>query len=540
MIIEASSGKAEVAFTKTMVALAIYYLDGEVPDELATQLSSWVRLGRKFADSIELASEYVKSTNIVSRNVDYERGINVVQDFADALYANRAMYKDDPNLDQIHADLINDSLLLIRKDSEPALNRMTNKVHNLGDNELTLAFTADEVDDQGDLISQIRKVVKRLVGRSEDRLSLADAKEARASNPDVYEQYLELNRNLNAMYKEALRTIIRSSGESLMDIEEAVEALKSRGVTRINLPLGFDGKVDEAGKLYTTADVQIDGGVSNTTVTMNPTYDAEEDNGYVFTAVPFGGKKPQHYYTVGYRKDKRSSNFKKVDKLGESISNMKSRWRQIMVKEGSEQLPALILELVYQTSARIGSNPTGTNTEARGIRTIKVEDVRFSGQKMKITYLGKSNKTQTHIINGEKDRFRKKAIELVKELRKGKKKGDYVFSEDGNLVSYGRVAELLKKLNSPVTLHKFRHLRGTEMATRILENSELIGQDGVTQAQAKKWLKEELTKVGKVLGHFSGENVTPNTAIKYYINPDVAKTFFGKLGLRVPSNIPQH
>jgi hypothetical protein len=65
-----------------------------------------------------------------------------------------------------------------------------------------------------------------------------------------------------------------------------------------------------------------------------------------------------------------------------------------------------------------------------------------------------------------------------------------------------------------------------------------LTKGSVTQAQADKWVKESLTKVGDALHHRSGTKVTAMTAIKSYIDPGLLVNFYEDLGLRVPKWVP--
>jgi hypothetical protein len=62
---------------------------------------------------------------------------------------------------------------------------------------------------------------------------------------------------------------------------------------------------------------------------------------------------------------------------------------------------------------------------------------------------------------------------------------------------------------------------------------------GSTQPQVEKIVKGLAVQVGALLGHVSGEKITPMTSIKNYIVPDVIARFFEDRKLRVPGWLPK-
>lgn len=246
------------------------------------------------------------------------------------------------------------------------------------------------------------------------------------------------------------------------------------------------------------------------------------------------------YYTVDYRKQKTEEKYTGVSELLEKVETVQKKWRSYLYSNSSnlKQICATMVELVYQTCGRIGTDVYAlrATNPSYGISTLTPKHIKISSNKMILDYIGKKGVRQKHTVLGN-TKETKRLIQLVKELMEGKGPNDFIFTYKGKHVTGTLVNKFLKGMGSPVTIHKIRTLRGTKLAENLLAKKTF--KKDVSEAEVNKWVKAEMTKVGQLLGHFSGEKVTPATAIRSYINPIVFEEFYSRLGLRPPKFIQQ-
>jgi hypothetical protein len=103
------------------------------------------------------------------------------------------------------------------------------------------------------------------------------------------------------------------------------------------------------------------------------------------------------------------------------------------------------------------------------------------------------------------------------------------------------VNKWFKRSGASVTVHKLRHVKGTEVFKQLLEENKakiFERKNPLTQAEADKMLKLLATKVGGILGHVrgvgAGQKVTGATALQAYIDPSVVRDYYTRLNLRAP------
>ncbi len=461
-----------------------------------------------------------------------------------------ALFKARPNLDKdisIPAEklsMLKDLGSAFRSNSTGAVSRLERRVALLKDSNLTSLFTIAEVapassDDQKAVFDAIKKLTKKYARVSTDKLSAADEAEMKLKHPEQAKEYRRLRTQARKIYENFVRDYVRRSGRPYVPYEELMKALtKSRIVN--SLPTGFVGNIDEHLNLVTLAGKVIQG-TAVSEVIMNPKYDPETDDTYVFKAKGPAGT--NNIYTLDYIAEKRGA--RKEEKLGdmeENSAKYRGKWLRdlAMGGESRNRIMAAEVEIIYITAARTG-NPgnatidraTGETIPTHGITTLKVKHVVPYQGGYRISYDGKKLSANDYMIL-PKTPTNKRIIKIIDEMREGKEANDPLWTFQGKTIPTLAVANYFKSLGAKATLHTIRHMLGTKLAREILKGSPLK-KGTVTQSAAEKWYKEALIKVGEALSHTTGSKPTSITAIKSYISPTLQIEFFKKLGLRTPA-----
>jgi DNA topoisomerase IB len=188
--------------------------------------------------------------------------------------------------------------------------------------------------------------------------------------------------------------------------------------------------------------------------------------------------------------------------------------------------------------ARIGGlNNEKDGKPTYGLSTLQVRHANVNKGTLILSYDGKDGIHQRHVIKPDTDE-KKRIIAIVERLMRGKGRSDPLWTDpNGKRIDAGRFNAYLKSLKIPITAHKFRHIRGTLLMSDLIAKAR-IAKDA-PQNEVEAGVKKLATRVGELLGHKSGDKVTPATAIKAYIVPSVIAAFFKSRGLRVPHWLPQ-
>lgn len=535
-----------INFTKCLAVMAIS-LAGKDVVHLKAQFQTWVTGAQPFLKKFGLLRDfsYVSSAFLKS-NMEFteDQGAEASARFKPAV----ADFQRDTSITQEQLAMLKDCLLYFRKDSEPALNRITKNIFAVtGDAKFAGEFILDEDDDGGNDVGDKRneaamiKIVTTLTGRKNDPiLTLNEARDLREEKPKTMERYSELRKVFVTNYKRALFKFVRTSGKPYVDVKVARKYLDAMGCNYI--PNGFVGNIDEQGRLYTTAGKQIAGMLIGSVV-MNPSYDPKKDNTYVCHLV---GNKGQALRTVDFIKGNKAERFDKVAEFMDNVDKFRTKWLKDLDSYDSKiQTIAAMVEAIYQTQARIGGDSKNQDGEDRyGMSTLLVKQLKSVQGGFEFNYVGKKGTEQHHFLPSN-TMSNRKVIKIIKDLIKGKRPDDVVFTNRGKPLGGGPVNSYLKSIGVPagITIHKFRHLAGTKLAMGILKKAPFKKTDKPTQASVEKWIKEEMKQVGEMLHHRTGsgdnQKVTGMTAINAYIDPKTLATFFNNLGLRVPRWVPK-
>lgn len=454
-----------------------------------------------------------------------------LEELAAILKDKQALISKEIDMSTVQVTIVKNFVSIIRSGSMTAHRSLDKNVTTLNDAALTKLFVEENEIDQSSVIGAIDKFCKKVFRKAFADLTIDDRNNLREKNPDVYKEFLKLQRDKNQALKNEIRSFVRSSGDSVVSISKMIAHLKKSNIEH-RIP-SFDGFIDDAGALYNKNKVKLNGAVTGR-IELNPNYDADEDNTYVFLHYPlFGNGQPQRIYTMDYKKGKTVKKFDVVNEAVDALPKMVKRWRQDLKGDISElnTICALVLELIYITSGRIGSTKGAT-----GISSVLVKEVSTrSKQLITFKYVGKKGVEQIHTIKTNSV-VTEHLYKMILKLKAGKGSNDYLmtYGPRQTVIKGGQVNTYLKSIGAPdgMTLHKFRHIRGTSVAKEVLAKHPFGTGRNAKESEVNKWVLDALKKVGEKLGHISGEKVTATTAIQNYIDPNVLKEWFDSLGVR--------
>lgn len=530
-------------FIKVLYVAAASVAAENVNKDLTKEANAWVP-GAKVA---EAAIGVPVIPSVVSL---LKGGAQSTDDYVPVFKALRKALKlevnTDPAIGHTQVDQLNALTGYLVSNSEQALRKVTALAPATGEQSIVAAFVFKAAS-QTDYIKPLEKIVKAATGRKGQVLTAEEGKALAASHPTVYKEYLRLRKAYNIVWKDELRNLVVESGKNLLDYDKVLAYMAKKDIKH-TLPPGFHGLIDANGKLYTTAGKEIANvpGVGFSVV-MNPDYNAKTDNGAVFTTVNGQGKVSGYIYTIEYKQKTTKEKFEKVKALDAVLDKVKKKWIGYM-KLGDTSpacMMSTMLELLYAFSARIGSMGNAAGGQATyGISTLLVGHIHIKGTGLVIDYQGKDNVRQVHKVLPSSP-VAKMLINNIKLYCEGKQRKDFVFSTMVNgkvdKVTGGEVNRWFQTLGAPVTVHKLRHVRGTELFQQLLDANEdkIFGRKTpLTQAQADEMFKQLAVKVGAMLGHVrgvgEGQKVTPMTAVQNYISPELMIGFYDRLGLRPP------
>lgn len=480
----------------------------------------------------------------------YEDSIKL---FANKVVATRI--KQDTGLSDAEWKIAVSALAWANSGSNTAFLTMRKLGFTVGLPAESLALVAAESVTQQKPASELAALLKKngLVpdaGQPVLRLSPDQSKAFKETKPKEWIKYDKLRKELLAAYKVELQNYCRAKGGP-QPIDEVRRHMQQRGFVVTTLPEGFVGKIGDDGHLYTTTgnELNVSTGVR---VQMNPKYDAKADNGYVFTYLPTPSSNRQFAYTLAWVAAQRESKFKIARELEDKLDKVQAKYRRdLRGTDPEKRTLATMLELQYITAMRIGNvgNATkdaqGNLEPTYGLSTLQVSQVKKKGAGLHITFPGKKGVPAKYTILPA-DLVLKKVVDnikalLVTENGEPRPPKDYVFEDSTGRYTGTRVNKYLRSVSgiAGVTNHKIRHMRGTAAAREILQGAP----KRLDQKAAETWFLESMTKVGSLLNHVKGigsdQKVTPATAIKNYIDPELSIGFFKDRGLRIPKFLVQ-
>jgi len=475
----------------------------------------------------KVINDYIKSGGDYYK-IEYE-----LADFATVLRDARALIEKDQSVPHEIVTLLKTAIMVAQTGSEPAIARLQKLASLIRDPVINSLYAPVKVEKADKYKQAVRALVKKLTGKPNLELTAEERAAASAKKTAIYKEFLKARAAMLQTGKTKLAHMVRSSGKSMIDAKKASDALDKEGYVH-TIPKGFVGLIDDAGKFYTSAgnSIAVPAGGE---VQMNPKYDAAKDNGYAFMGRGYGVKDWGRYYTDAFRQRQNALKFEKVANFSGKIDALRAKWGKEIVAGGKGLIPALILEIAYQTQARIGSKGNQTDGEnTYGVSTLLGKHVTVKGNSIVFAYTGKSGVKQRHIMTPE-DVIAKKAISYLQDFKAETGPNDHIFSLKGGAPVTGNyVNAYLRSLGSPVTIHKLRTFKGSKMVKELLADIPKKLQKGASQKDATDYLKKKVLEVGKALGHMNGDKPTAMTSLRSYVGPDVIQDYYDRIGVRPP------
>ncbi len=465
---------------------------------------------------------------------------HILDEVHQELNKDRRKWLSDPNITPSQVKLANNLIRMMGTDEPEDIARHEKNVEvnlkAIENPQLRQMYSPQKVD-QSPIIRDLKSVVKRLTGRT-NAIELTRAEsdkfkgERYKDKPDV-KLYRKLRTQLKQSAKDAVREHIKSKGLDHMPVADVRKHLEKNKIIGHDLRPVFNPlHITSDYKLATTLGHEINAFPTkdfDSTVQYNPNYNPNKDNGYVFK---YGDTNVAQ--TVKRRMGRDKAKFEeKVEPTAEIWdSKVKPRIkRDLLSSDTHRQMMGLILHLLDEHVARIGTNPS----DSKGLTTWRVKQMstaRADGS-VRISYLGKKDVQQAHVIKPNNIE-NKRSIYLLKNLVKGKKPSDFIFTEGNKRITPTQVNSYLQQdLKLPITAHKVRNIKATMMMRDLVASKPL--KKKVSQAEAEKHFKNLALTVAERLGHYgSTGKVTPTTAIKNYVSPAIGKNYFTSRGYRVP------
>lgn len=454
-------------------------------------------------------------------------------------------FYSSPDINEAQGKLAKAAVALLSPDSstveakDAALDRLITVLPNRLLRQMCTKSESLEKSDQQKHIDELKALVKSQVKRNDTKLTKEELDKLKTTKRDLFKHYNKLRKNVNESWKSFVRGFCRERG-GLAKVSELIPAMKKAGIT-VHPYAGYERlKVGENCALYTTTGNEILSVVApESQIKWNKSYDPKKDEGYVFLyKTPMMQDFRPGYTRAGIRKRKQNT-YAKILKAIDNVPKQRPRWlRDLKSTDSHKRLLGGMVEMLYQFALRVGGLKNQTDGKATyGLTTLKLDHVKVTGSGYTLAYPGKKGVMQKHVIKPDSPETKMVCAVIAKCIR-GKKKGDFLWTDArGERVTAGDLNGYLRRMGVSVTAHKFRHVRGTELMQKLL--SDLKIPKDANQGAVEKLVKATAIKVGSLLGHVSGDKVTPATAIKSYIVPDVIARFFSERGMRVPAWLPK-
>lgn len=548
------------AFAASLAVVVLDINDNDVKP-FREQFKLWAGYAQPFATKIGVGPEFKALAKRVMKGDDLYGDDDDVVDFGKAVKGGegRAALNGDTRTSREMVKLIVACARCLAKDDEKAWQYLERNVSILENPRLTSVFLSDddsavEIDGVGasEAAKKMRAVVQKLTGNAVKDgyfINPLKARDYAEKNPAAAEEYKKLKKILDAEVKRLVFRYVRNKAAQMVSIDEVSKFLEKQGVMH-NLPRGFTGgQIDENGNFYTAEGKPLASKPMGQ-VRMNPKYDPAQDNTYVLYVMGYGksedGKElgPGRVRTTTMLQSNKERRHSQVADFIANEAKIRGKWLKDLDRRGTkEQVMAALVEMMWATSARIGGKGNQSAGEPTyGMTTLQVQHVRIKGQKILFDYTGKKNSPQPATYNlGTTEGRKVKAI--VERLIEDAEPTDLLFTFRHREILRHAINKYLKSIGCPMSAHGFRRVKGTQVAMELLRKSPFTAKkakgEKITEAAVNKWFKEEMKKVGEVLHHRNGENVTGMTAVKSYISPSVVENFYEDLGLRRPSFVPK-
>jgi hypothetical protein len=495
-----------------------------------------------------------------------------VKNFRKALKDNNTM--NSPMMTSSIANILKPiNTLLGSPASAGAYTNLAHQISALNNKKLSEAFTSDSSDnfgDANDLTDKITNLAKQL-GIKGKTPTVLQRKKIKA-DPEKS----ALLKQLNAAVKELkfstgnnIGKIVQQSGKNHIPTKELSKQLAAAkqpnplhpGLQNSNIiHVNADSKLtDSKGRMLTfhNASPMVNGAKTN--VVINTKYDAnnpgDKGNSWLFKMMDSktGKRIASPAYTQEVMSGRKQNVFQNVSKGLENIDSIKANWRADFKDGAGVEDPvrtyAFLCEFLYWTAMRPGTHGGGKSgdIETQGAMSFQKRSLKITGGAIKVTINIKGGKEFTYTINeadphaNREDKIAiKQLVAFLTKKVQSKKSNDVVFTVNNRPINsdYFNRYMLSKEFPKKFTAHKFRIMRGTELAKEVLktatkefnEAKKKVGGKELPNNAVNAIFNAAMTKVGQMLGHNRGEKATPNTAIKYYVDPSLMVDWYNSVG----------
>lgn len=412
-----------------------------------------------------------------------------------------------------------------------------------------------EIGSQAPLVKRLSKIVERFTGKNLPAFqSLEESAAAKVQDPELYKEYLALRREFNQVWKDALSTFVRQSNKKTVPFADMEAFFNKRGIQH-SMPVGFTGKIDANGKWYDSHDNKLTpppGANMFPRVRMN----TKGNGSWVAQGIGLDGTPGKMIYKVDDVRERRLQKFQNVQDFMGTVDKIRAKWLRLIhpnaTKSGgvfdlhAESVAALVLELVFKFSARIGGRGETDGQTTYGMSTLLRKHYHSRQNGFTLKYPGKAGVMTTHkfVARTPQDRF---IIELMEYLVAESPPNYPLFwFQRGNqfkAVTPALVNQLFKKLGAQgVTVRNLRTYHGTRIFMEEVAKIQKRYPKVSSLKQAVDLLKLAAVKVGKALNHVrrssdGSDVVTPATALGSYIDLTKQIEFFQFYGLPLPKTL---
>lgn len=426
-------------------------------------------------------------------------------------------------------------------------------------------FSVDSVPNQEDIQDEMRSIVSEYNGDTSLFIkSPQDEKAMKENAPELWDRYVAARKQFNHTWLTYVSAFVRESGKKLAPYEDLLEEMEDNGYES-DLPLGFDGYIDAAARIYTKDKKMIEGRprraytpvvLMNKDPSKKGQFKVMDWNGRVEDAV---AKKT--YYTKEHHQESAVGKFGAVKEFGEYAEHIRKRWlreltgsdtgvspTKVFSPADKGQVVALVIELVWQTAARIGNAENATAGEKTyGLSTVLVSQVRFNQNSVSISYKGKDAVMTKHVIHAISP-LNKYIVDALRTLATSgdKTRSDHLFTYVTKQGKPRRVGDYLVntelknfyQVPSGFTIHNIRTYHGTKIFEDELEKI-FKKYESLDKKSAKSVIETMAMLVGKKLNHVrrgvEGEEITGATALSNYIDPASQAKFYEHYGVPLPA-----
>lgn len=552
---------AVLAFLKLLAYFCLFADFGTTPDSLHRKAFRWwqeaqpvihkMRLGVRESSKIDPA----KYGRMITNEKDLDKLIDNMKSFRDAILKDKskkrdAVIKTEKGWTSPINALFTSLMTNFSRGTRISFENIEQKVSLLGDLDLNRAYysgdhTVSAKDAKG-LLTDLKKIVKKHTGSFLSEIPQETAQALAESNPTEFKDYGRAKVKARNAVKAAFKDFVRSTGKEVIPADMAIEFYTKHDFPH-SLPTGFNGKdfgLDEDGNQYFKG-IRLSEPVIGGWIKGNPMYNPKDDNTWLVRAQGEKTKEPKTIRSFTWTKIGREDKKKGHVEHNENIlPQAMQKWREHMEEESALGELSHLVELLYSTGARIGSEHGNTDGEQTfGISSLKkLHFSRGPNGSVVLSYKGKKGVSQTLTIKPNTAQ-NKSLIRFIVNKAKNKKDEDWLFTEGNSKkrITDSAIRKYMKDhLDWSGGPHKLRSIRANKLFNAYLKKHRVPANPN--QTQLTQYWKEATQYVGDTLGHIrtnkqGKEEPTGTTAAQSYIDKDLQRELFRKYKVRIPSII---